>query len=764
MSKKKTNKTDNKDKKIIVSKLSPKIDFSKPETLDSETLNIKPKKKTKSKKVAKENRSNPQNKNVKVMTEKAETIKKEDKQQENKSKDKEPQMVKSQKNKKKEVKSTDAKSKEANQKGVSTDKNAKIAGTIHDDASIKVAECKTVQIKSLTKPIMFIVFAIILEVLNFKLIEVDWFSTLPTKFGMEIGIILFYAGIIYAVPKSWIQTLLMYLFLTIFAIISVINQSLMNLQGFSLNLSMIKLLGEAKESFSIDFVDLGSLITTILVFCIMIFFQVVIDKILSFKIKIKSNLKTIIPLSACLIFLCFGTTSYAVTRSNLTDYERKLYTYQNSSQGFIQKYGTLSILTQALSIKDKTLTDEQLLKNIEENNVQVNSDAPLFGDNLIMLMVESLDSFAIDPYNTPTLYSLTQNGYFAKNYYSNNKTNISEFICLNGYVPNDTKVTLESDHDLAVKYSLPNLFKSQGYSANYFHSYTGNFYNRNTLNIQMGFEDVIDCIDAGIEPPTFCYWNTEQEYLSKVIEKLAPNDGSKFMSFYLTVASHGSYEIALDNFNEYKEIYDNNLENFKKYLEDNNYIYPTSEYNETILREYKSRIIETDFMIKQLIEYLDETGLSENTTLVIFCDHNTFYHDLSYKIKGTSRTNYSQIDSYNVPLIFYSKKITPKISEDFCTVTDIYTSICELYGLGYNKFFNQGNNLFSENEKTEFMYSKLTGYYDPKFYGMASDLIQQNSKNKTYSEEEKQEFSNKIIDFTDKQIQIMLIINKKMKA
>ena len=62
------------------------------------------------------------------------------------------------------------------------------------------------------------------------------------------------------------------------------------------------------------------------------------------------------------------------------------------------------------------------------------------------------------------------------------------------------------------------------------------------------------------------------------------------------------------------------------------------------------------------------------------------------------------------------------------------------------------------------MYSKLTGYYDAKFYGMASDLIEPTSKTKIYTEAEKQEFSNKIIDFTNKQVQIMQIFNKKLKA
>lgn len=672
--------------------------------------------------------------------------------------------------------------KKTNSKANKTEKNSalneneKISGSVVVEQDENLNNSKKLDVRLFLKPILFIVFAIAIELINFKLLTVEdtletsiSISSLPSKFGIELGIILIYAGIIFAVPKVWVQNLLMYFFLGLMAVASAVNLSLMNLQGYCLNLSMISLIGEATNAFNTDFVDFGAIVGISVILMLLIIIEIVVDKILKIKFKLSKKIITTLTVTLSLAFSFFGTLTYVVTRANLDEYENKLYSYQFSSQGFFKTFGTLSIFTQPLSVSKVKIDEDEILKTLEANEVRENKYATLYGNNLIMIMVESLDSYGIDPVNTPTLYKLTKDGYYFNNYYSNNKTNISEFISLTGYVPNSNTTMLYSDNDLSVKYSLPNLFKQLGYSANYFHSYIGSFYNRDNINTKLGFDDVIDMIDAELEVNDFADWKPESEYLEKVITKLAPTDGTKFMSFYLTVATHGDYNTTLEAFSDYMTKYDENLEEFKNYLEEQGWNYPENDEDAlNQLRNYKSRMIETDEMIQNLLDYLDETGLSENTDIIIFGDHNTYYHDLSYKIKGTNPTDYSQIESYNVPLILYTQNkdiknwTNPNTTK--CTVTNLYSTICYLYGLPYNKFFCQGSSVFDSNYEF-FMFSKLTGYYSSKYYGYSIDNFKVISKSDPYTNSyEEKLFKNKILDFINKQIIITEISNKKMKA
>lgn len=621
---------------------------------------------------------------------------------------------------------------------------------------------KTIQLSVLIKPVCFIIFAILIEILNFRLVNWSWNNILPTNFAMEFGIILLLAGILALITNRKAQSITMYTFISLMVILSIVNLTLFNKQGIVFNFSMLTLLGEARKAFNSSFLDIKSILFLLIQLVLIICCQVQIDKLCDKEIEIKKNFKYIIPIAVCVLFSSVGSISYTTNKNSLCEYDQDLYTYQTSTQGFFQKFGTFSILTQPLSKPIEEFSQEKAIATLEENEVPSNESALLYGDNLIMIMLESYDTFAIDPYNTPNLYRLTQEGIYETNYYSNNKTNISEFISLNGYVPNLNAVILDSNNDLAVKYSLPNMFKELGYTANYFHSYDGNFYNRNQLNIQIGFEDVIDCADSGLITPQWDYWNLEQDYLDKVITKLAPNDGSKFMSFYLTVSTHGTYEYELDNFKEYQDIYLSNLDAYKDYLTSIGYNYPTEENLATYLMHFKSRAIETDFMIGKLINYLEETGLIENTSLVLFGDHNAYYNSLSPTIKLNE--NSTAVDVYNVPLIFYSKKLGARKLTEFSTVTDIYSTISGLYGLKSNNAFKQGNNLLDNSKHNNFMFAKYSGYYNDKFYGINLDSIIPLRKTDNLTEQDYQQFKEKIEAFNKQQIFIAEILNNKLKA
>ncbi len=648
-------------------------------------------------------------------------------------------------------------------------KNSKIEKSVNKNnlPTDELSRKKTFSLNTLLKPIIYFIFAIVLEVINFTFLseysKYVTFGSFPTYFLLDVGVILVLTGILYLVQNKIAQNIFFYIFLGFQILINIVNVSLLSKQGILFSLDLLNLLGEATLAFSWQFVDIPSLLSYIIILVFIICIQVIFDCLVKKKFVSKRVRKIPIFLSLFVAYSGIGFTSYYTQTKLLPENISFLYESKYSSVSLMNNFGTFGLIIDEISslLFDSASEDyiNEILEQAENGTTEVNTDAVLYGDNLIVLMLESFDSFAIDPYNTPTLYSLMQDGIYMTNFLSNNKTNISEIYTILGYQPSSLTLSLTSDNSLATKYSLPNLFGELGYSTNYFHNnLLTAIYNRDVNMDYLGFENVYGLEDAEIEGKTTTWndWNREEDFLNSMIDLLAPNDGSQFFSFYLTVATHGSYAIHISGFDDCFEIYDNNLELLKEYwAQETSYIFPESEEDQQLLRELKARAIDTDNMIKDLLEYLNDTGLIENTTLIIYADHNAYYDDLAYTIKGTSSSDYSNMSSYTVPFIICSQKLGSYQIDDLCTTADIYATICDLFGLPYNTFFMQGRSIFNANIES-FAWSYLTGYYSEKFYASNDLTIIQLDPNAT--DEDREEFEQRLLAYIYKQI----LLNKAL--
>ena len=341
-------------------------------------------------------------------------------------------------------------------------------------------------------------------------------------------------------------------------------------------------------------------------------------------------------------------------------------------------------------------------------------------------MLESFEWFAIDPYNTPNLWALktgTSNSNIPKqsmvfsNYNSNNKTNVSENICMLGYMPNEATFGVKSPNVYSTKYSLPNLFKAEGYSTSYFHNWKIKFYDRGNTNKNIGFDKIysLEDFEHKNKSTKFNYYNLESDFAEQFMNQIAPTSG-KFMSFYTTVSSHGTYTVKNPQFEKYFKIYDLNLENMKKWFEEQKYHYPETTEMQEVLKEYKAAAMDTDEMIGKLFNHLNSTGLIDNTAVMIYSDHNAFYQNLTNEIKSTNKNDYSSQNSYIVPLMIYSKNLSSITVNKFCSTYDLYPTISKMFGLPYNTINAQGVNLLSTTPLETVYYSALTGFYSSSCY------------------------------------------------
>ena len=82
-------------------------------------------------------------------------------------------------------------------------------------------------------------------------------------------------------------------------------------------------------------------------------------------------------------------------------------------------------------------------------------------------------------------------------------------------------------------------------------------------------------------------------------------------------------------------------------------------------------------MIGKLIEGLEEAGLRENTTIILWSDHGYFLGEHGFWCKHS--TFYEAVQ---IPLIISSPKFDSKEKTDsFTELVDIYPTLCELAGL-----------------------------------------------------------------------------------
>lgn len=610
-------------------------------------------------------------------------------------------------------------------------------------------------LNQLLKPLLFFVISFGLEIASFILFDFRTSSgskqILPQYILFDVGIWLIVCALILCTHKNWLSNLIFYVSLFVESIIFVTNLTLKGDFGYLFTFDMLDLIPEMVESMDVSFINIKLIVIGILAAAVVIAIPIVFDKLLkNKKIELKHCSRSIFCLLFFLITATVGAGCYAAQTAliktsdaykEISD-DKYLYKNQQIADLSYQKFGscgfylkTISNLLFPSSLTSSSETDE-IIKEYDSSVESTNKTASFYGDNLIVIMLESFEWFAIDPYNTPNLYALktgeassniSKQATIFTNYNSNNKTNVSENLCMLGYMPSKNTYNVKSKNVYATKYSLPNLLKNEGYTTSFFHNWKINFYNREETNTNIGFDNIYSLKDFENENKStkFNYYNLEADFIEQFMDKIAPTSGEKFMSFYTTVSSHGSYKVTNPQFSEYYKTYDNNLEQMKEYFKAEGYHYPESEDMQAILREYKAAAMDADAMVGKLFAHLNTTGLISNTTVVLYADHNAFYHELTNEIKQTRITDYDSTTAYTVPLMIYTngRAGTNEIS-NFCSPYDLYPTICSMMGLPYNTINAQGKDIFSESKISETVYmSHLTGFYSEKCYSKNMQYI-----------------------------------------
>ena len=613
-------------------------------------------------------------------------------------------------------------------------------------------DVKEIPVNRFLLPVLFIVFSLILEITNFLWLGFKTsggaIQAFPTAWMFDIGAILIIAGLIYIVSNKHAMLAIFYIFIILQVVVNLISANIFNVFGDIFTIDYLFLGQEAAAAVRAEFIDFWSIALYIGILAVIITITVLLYKKNKLRVRLKhtSNwafgLVLLILCEACggaLLTIQYKTITQAQTETieNNTSYlwdslQFKLEAYK--------QFGFYGIYSKNIydAIKGRKELDYgedvELVNYINEGKTQ-NKNAILKDDNVILILCESIDDFAYDPILTPNMWELL-NGKACNftNFYGNNKTNYSEGIVIAGNMPKEQNLhTLVSKYGYDYAYTMPKMFKKahsgETVTTSYFHANDRSFYQREIdyTETGFGFDNFFGIEDYTEKLGWFGDWVSDEAFFEYFADEFVPAEG-KFMTSFATMSTHGPYTYENPRFKELYAKYDANEETFKAwfndYFEDYGYSIPDNKADYEQFRRYKSALIDFDNFIGALFEELESKGHLQDTTIVMYADHNCYYDNMSFKVKNISKTDYANSQAHHIPLLIYNSKLEGGEFDQFCNTYDIYPTICELHGFEYNKNLTQGYNLLSDEIENSFFASHKGGMFDSNFYSSnIADLV-----------------------------------------
>jgi len=411
----------------------------------------------------------------------------------------------------------------------------------------------------------------------------------------------------------------------------------------------------------------------------------------------------------------------AIANRDLSYEEKYLYgpkvnKYQQmgiSSNAFYEFFnGTIANL--ALKVDDKGI--EEFIENDGDKYLETSLYHGISSkNNLVYIMVESFEWYVFLQNCTkeqslklfPNLNKFLNESVYANNFYSREKTDTAELLALIGSNPTNKYTNYDFPRN-TFSWSLPNMFregveKNNGEvkQINAFHNNTGSFYNRHILNKSLGFDEfysIEKMKEYGVsgEWSDVEDWGGEKNLDSVAVEKMQDvmfprtSAGEQYMSYFLTFVMHGFY----GERQSFKDLgyYD---------LLDSVGAYPKGiSVDDDYLRNYAACVMDFDKAVGTMMNRLEENGDLDNTTIVMFADHNTYYNDLSrYEKKVKERYN---SELYRVPFMIYDQKLVKEYEKNegtreitkFTTTSDIIPTVLDLFGIQGLKNLYYGTSMF----------------------------------------------------------------------
>ena len=385
------------------------------------------------------------------------------------------------------------------------------------------------------------------------------------------------------------------------------------------------------------------------------------------------------------------------------------------------------------------------------NTDNVNKYTGLFKDkNLIFIQFEGLDDWLLTEEDTPTIYSMLNNSIVFNNHYSyyngGGSTFNSEFAVNTGFItPLSYTQNAYTFNKNSFPYSMANLFKNIGYTINAFHMNTGEYYSRTTNYQNWGYDNYYGLIDINdFKDETYRLDRNLilNEKFNKLLFNKKPNE--KFVDYIITYSGHLPFT---NTKGVCKMLYEEDINNLLLENPDNDYPFEEMSELDCIRRQAK----ETDYMMKLLLQKLEENNLLDNTVIVAFTDHYLYTIEDKTILDTYKETSNNLINK--TPFFIWSKDMKQTKVNKVTSQLNILPTTLNLFGIEYSSNNYIGTDALSQNYEGIVFFSDYS-WFDGNVYVENGEVI-----NNKYISESSLEEKNYYISYITKKNDLTLKYN-----
>lgn len=430
----------------------------------------------------------------------------------------------------------------------------------------------------------------------------------------------------------------------------------------------------------------------------------------------------------------FGLITAMVIDSSryLSSYKEDIIKTEESKEVFKEekniKYNKENIDFDKL-IKEEKNKDIKKIHNFfkSEEPTNKNEYTGIFKNkNLIFITAESFSFNIIDEELTPTLYKMTSEGITFSNFYTPiyyASTSDGEYTNLTGLLPKEGTWSYIASKNKEFPYTYAEVLKEKGYEAYSYHNGIYNFYDRDKVMPNLGYDKYTGC-GNGLEKKINCnLWpQSDDEMISYTFEDY--KNSKKFMTYYMTISSHLSH-----NFE------DNDMaKKHKDKVKD-------LKYSEAV-KAYISATIDLDNALKSLLENLKKNDKLDDTVIVLVPDH--YPYGLSDEELNELKPITTAYDKYKSGLVIYNSDTKGEKIDKFASNIDILPTILNMFGIKYDSRVIIGKDIMSSSDGIV-IFNDRSFLTDQGFYNEKTNEFSTTKTNiaKSYIKDKKIEVFNK---------------------
>ena len=352
------------------------------------------------------------------------------------------------------------------------------------------------------------------------------------------------------------------------------------------------------------------------------------------------------------------------------------------------------------------------------------------GKNVIAIHAESIQSIALNrTFNnqevTPNLNKLANEGIYFSNFYSQvgvGTSSDAEFTYATSLIPSLSGTVFVNYFDTEYV-TIQKLLKEKGYYVASMHANNGDFWNREVMHKNMGYDQFYDKEFFTINE-TIGLGLSDKSFFKQVIPYLQDikESNEKFYTTLIMLSNHTPFD-DLQLMDEFETVVMYDVGNEK---------ISANPIEGTMLENYFRSEHYADQAIGQLINDLDENGLLENTVLVIYGDHEARidkeeydllynYNPLTGELYDEDDKNYIEYNKYDyeidkkAPFIIwtkdaeYNKEVTTPMG-----MIDVLPTLGNM--LNVHSEYQLGNDIFSIKDGDNIVVFTDASYITSKIY------------------------------------------------